>query len=266
MKTYKHIIASILIVFVAYSCEKEVEVDLRSVPPRIQIEGMVPMDMPARVRVSHTIDFSDNSGYPFLKDAVVMVSDDAGNSEVLEQDATGWYVSENLIGTVGRTYNLSVIYEGEEYTSTSRMPSQVKIDSLTMYKIKMMNYALPMIHFTDPLGAENENYRCLVYINGEQRVDFDELVASTKHTDGNVMHLILPVFAENDNADDPIQQDDEVTIEFQCLDKAAYTFFEDLGNISNSLTNPTTNIKGGAIGVFSAYSYDRMSVIAKWEE
>ncbi|WP_029902865.1 DUF4249 family protein [Prevotella sp. 10(H)] len=257
--------AIMLFLFTAYSCEKEIDVDLRSVPPRIQIEGMVPQNTLAKVRISHTIDFDDNSGYPFLKGAIVKISDDAGNSEILEQDATGWYVAETLKGVEGRTYNMSVLYEGIEYTATSRMPSQVKLDSVTTYKILAMDYAIPMIHFKDPVGKEHENYRCLLFINGEQRSDIDEITVSTEFTDGNTMHLPLPVFSDKDD-DDIIKQDDELTIEFQCLDKPSYTFFFNLSEISNSLNNPTSNIKGGALGVFYAYSFDRKSVIAKWEE
>lgn len=265
LKICKLIAVTVLFIFTAYSCEKEIDVDLRTVPPRIVIEGMVPQNTLAMVRVSQTLDFSDNSGYPFLKGAIVKISDDAGNSEILEQDNTGWYVAQELKGEEGRTYSLSVNYEGKEYTATSRMPKQVKIDSLTITKILAMDYGLPVVHFTDPVGKENEYYRCLVYINGKQRADVGEIVINTENSDGSDMHMPLTVFSSNDDVD-PIQQNDELLIEFQSVDKPSYTFFENLSQAENSLNNPTTNIRGGALGIFSAYSYDRMSIIAKWEE
>jgi hypothetical protein len=260
---YRIIIPALALLLAASSCEKEIDVDLNSVPPRIQIEGIVKQGRPAMVRVSHTLDFNDNSGYPLLKGAIVKISDDAGNSETLQQDNSGWYVAETIKGVIGRTYNLSVTYKDKEYTSTSKMPPLVKLDSLTMYKAPIMKYAFPMIHFTDPKGEANQYYRCLVYINGKQLPDMNELVLSAELVDGSPIHQFLPVFT-NDNNVDPVKQGDEILIESQCLDKGAYTFFYTLSRIDNSKTNPTSNITGGALGYFCASSIDRMTIIAEW--
>lgn len=263
IKKYSLAFPMLFITLIFCSCEKEIDVDLNTVTPRIQIEGLVKQDQLAMVRVSQTIDFNDNSGYPMLEGAIVKISDDAGNSEILKQDNTGWYVAENIKGVIGRKYDMSVIYEGKEYTSTSQMPPQVKLDSLTMYKIPVMDYALPMIHFKDPTGVTNQYYRCLVYINGKQLPDMNELVLSTEFMDGSPIHQFLPVFTHDDDVD-PIQQDDDILIEFQCLDKGAYTFFETLSRIEESLTNPTSNITGGALGYFCACTVDQMMITAKW--
>ncbi|MFR0679006.1 hypothetical protein [Dysgonomonas mossii] len=85
MKSIKNkyiiVLSALAIMLAVTSCEKEIDVDLNSVTPRIQIEGIVKQDQLAKVRVSHTLDFNDNSGYPFLKGAIVKISDDAGNTE-----------------------------------------------------------------------------------------------------------------------------------------------------------------------------------------
>jgi len=265
IKKYLIIVSSLILLFTVSSCEKEIDVDLRTVPPHIQIEGIVKQDQLAMVRVSHTIDFDDNSGYPFLKGAVVKIWDDEGNSETLQQDKTGWYVAEELKGVIGRTYNMSVVYENIEYTSVSQMPPLVKLDSLSMYKAAIMDYAVPMIHFNDPKGQTNQYYRCLVYINGKQHPDVNELVLSAEFMDGSPIHQFLPIFT-NDEDVDPIEKGDEILIEFQCLDKGAYTFFYTLSRIEDSYTNPTSNIKGGALGYFMACTVDQMTMIAEWKD
>lgn len=264
---YTTILSALALLLVVSSCEKEIDVDLHSVPPRVQIEGLVKQDSLARVRVSHTLDFSDNSGYPFIKDAIVVISDDAGNTETLKQDDSGWYVAEGIRGEIGRTYNLSVKYEDKEYTSISKMPPVVKLDSLSMYKapVHFMEYAVPMIHFTDPKGETNQYYRCLVFINGKQLPDVNELVLSAQFMDGSPIHQFLPIFT-NDEDVDPIKQGDDIRIEFQCIDKGAYTFFYTLSRIENSKNNPTSNITGGALGYFCAATVDEMSITAEWEE
>lgn len=265
----KHIrfAALAMLAVITYSCEKEVDVDLRSVPPRVFIEGYIAEDSLATVRVGHTVDFSNKGEYPMLKGATVRVWDNDGNEETLLQDAKGWYTAKTLKGKIGRTYNLSVIYDNKEYTAISKMPPHVGIDSLTMYKIPMMDYAFPMAHYTDPVGKATTYYRHIVYINGEQVPDMFEIVTTTEYMDGAPYHRILPVHTENDDkAKDLIKQGDELLVEQQCIDKGAYLFFESLSRMDNSLTNPTTNIKGGALGYFSAYSLDKKTIIAKWEE
>lgn len=263
LNKYYKIFTLIAIAFSIYSCEKEIDVDLRSVPPHIAIEGIVKQDQLAMVKVSNALDFNNNGGYPFLKNAIVKISDDAGNSETLKQNDSGWYVATTIKGEIGKTYNMSVIYEGKEYTSTSKMPPLVKLDSLSMYKIPIMEYAFPMIHFTDPKGKVNEYYRCMVFINGKQLPDVNEFAMSTEFMDGSPIHQFLPVVTHNDDVD-PIQKGDDIRIEFQCIDKGAYTFFNTLSRIDETLNNPTSNIKGGALGYFSACTIDTMKIKADW--
>lgn len=260
---YLTILAVLILLFTVSSCEKEIDVDLRSVTPRIQIEGIVKQDQFATVRVSQTLDFSDNSGYPFLKGAIVKISDDAGNSEILLQNSTGWYVGEKIRGEIGHTYTLSVIYEEKEYTATSKIPPLVKLDSLSMYKVPIMDYAIPMVHYTDPKGEINQYYRCLVYINGKQLPDMTEQVFDCEFTDGSPMHEPLAVFTY-DNDNDPVKKGDEILIEFQCIDKGAHTFFDTLSKIEDKKTNPISNISGGALGYFCASTVDQMTIIAEW--
>lgn len=260
---YKYIIAVAIISLVTTSCEKEVDVDLRSVEPRLVIEAKVIKDMYATVRLTKTKDFDANNDFPPVKGAVITITDDAGNFETLDFDeASGLYTSKKIIGVERRTYNLSVVCEGMEYTSTSKMPPLVPIDSLTTrFMFPGMDYPYPMVHFQDPIGEENNYYRHLVYVNGKKILQ-DDLVFTSKYSDGEYVRTLLSVRTPGD--DDPIENGDLITVEHQCLDKDAYTFFETLSNIDNSLNNPTTNIVGGALGYFSAFSVDKKDIIAKW--
>ncbi|PXV68773.1 uncharacterized protein DUF4249 [Dysgonomonas alginatilytica] len=263
----KHIttIAAIISLFVFTSCEKEIDVDLKSAEPKLVIEGLVTADSLAKVKLTMSKNFiSDNTFDPVLG-ALVSVSDNTGNSEILQMSDDGMYRSKNLKGVPGRTYNLKVTVEGQEYTASSAMsPHTVKIDSITMYPIPLFKYAFPMIHFQDPKGSKNY-YRELLYINGKRK-KLDEDATDTDDREGFYMSRIVPAYKENGSTEDPIKKGDTITIEHQLLDKGAYTFFETLGRISSSLTNPTSNIKGGALGYFSAYTYDRQTIIADWTE
>lgn len=262
LKKYTIALLAIISIFATYSCEKEIDIDLKSVTPRLVLEGIVKEGELARVRVSQTIDFDDNNGYPFLSGAIVKISDDAGNSETLVQNSSGWYVANSLFGVQERTYNMSVTYEGKEYTSTSYMPPQVPLDSVTITKLLFMDYGLPMVNFQDPKGETNRYYKAVVYINGKENVHVKEATLDTEHFDGFYIKQWIPVFTEKD--EDPIKKGDTISVEFQCIDKGVHDFFDTLSQ--ENPNNPTTNIKGGALGYFAAFTSEKKEVIADWKD
>jgi len=246
------------------SCEKEIELDLKFAGPIVVIEGRVQENELPKVKVSMTKDYYGDNNFPAVEGAIVTVIDDDGNSDVLSLDNSGWYVGSKIRGKVGRTYNLSVKYEGREYTSTSKMPPLVHVDSLTFFKFPVYDYAFPMVHFLDPVGKENEAYRFVLYVNGK-RPRMSEVVRSDQFIDGTYIRRLIPVFPINNDADDPILIGDNIKVEFQCIDHGAFKFFETLSDIDNSQANPTTNIKGGALGYFSAYTAETIEGIAEWD-
>ncbi|MFV0469222.1 MAG: DUF4249 domain-containing protein [Dysgonomonas sp.] len=265
----KHIFVTTIIVssLILASCEKEVDVDLRSVESRLVIEGKVVKDSLATVRLTTTKDFYDDNNFLPVTDAVVVITDDAGHGDTLAYDAISkLYRSSTIYGIEKRTYNLSVKYKEIEYTSTSTMPPLVPLDSVTLaFLYPGMDYPFPYVHLKDPLGEENQYYRFPVYVNGK-RIVKDDAAYSAEYNDGQKIVLPITVFPENNSDEDPIKQGDTILIESQCIDKGAFLYFSTLADIDNSLNNPTTNIKGGALGYFSAYSVDRKSIIAKWDE
>lgn len=262
---YIIIVAAIVSLYILTSCEKEIDVDLNSSEPKLVIEGLITPDFPASVRLTMSKDFNNDNTFDPVLGAIVSITDDKGNAETLKIDTSGIYRTINLKGVPGRTYNLKVNVDGIEYTASSTMsPHSVKIDSITMYYIPLFKYPFPMIHFQDPKGTKNY-YRELLYINGKRK-DINQDVTDTDDREGFYISRIVPAYYENGSDEDPIKKGDTITIEHQLLDKGAYTFFETLGRISSSQTNPTSNIAGGALGYFSAYSYDRQTIVADWME
>ena len=259
---------SILILFsllcLFSSCEKEVMVDLRNAPPILVIEGVVQEHYQARVRLTLSKGFYEDNEFPPLSDARIIISDDAGNEERLELDNSGWYVAQNMIGVIGRTYNLTVEYENEIYTASSKMPPCVKIDSIGLIKIPLSDIPFPILYFTDPQGEENNYYKNLIYVNGK-RVKKNNETTSAEYVDGYPIKRIIPVMTgQMEDKDEELKPGDEVMIELYSIDKGTFLFFETMGQIDNSLNNPTTNITGGALGYFGAYPMDTQSMIVDW--
>ncbi len=251
------------------SCEDIIDVDLHSVAPELVIEGAVRMGEPAEVLITKTRDFDATNDYPPVTDAVVVISDETtGARETLLPDRYGKYVAASIRGTERHTYHLSVTYEGVEYTAATYMPPRVEIDSLTLWKLPVKDIPDPQIHFVDPAGEENQYYRYILRVNGKQPLLQDRLedkVLSTENMDGLVIRLALFINYENSGRDDdPVEQGDVVTVEMQCLDKDVYRFFETLYGVGDAMANPVSNIKGGALGYFGAYSFTSKDVVMDW--
>lgn len=265
MKSIKNnyiVLLSLLsILSIMTGCEKEIDVNLNSVDPKIVIEGLVAKDSLAKIKITKTKDFDTDNIFEALKGAIVTISDNKGNSEILQQNAYGFYVSRFLRGKENVTYSLNVEVESQTFTSTSRMPELVMIDSVKMYTVPAFGYDVPMVIFYDPAGIDNY-YRNILYVNGI-RMDIGNEATDGTERPGVKVERLLPVF-DNDREDSrKIISGDTVLVELQSIDRGVFTFFDTLGRMGSSQNNPTSNINGGALGYFSAYSFDRKQIIVE---
>jgi len=263
------LLIGVLLIWTNTSCEDIIDVDLNSVEPQLVIEGNIRMGTFAEVLISKSKDFTDSNEYTLVTDAIVTISDNLGNIETLQPNEQGRYVATTIVGTERTTYQLSVKYEDVEYTSSTYMPPRVEIDELTIWKMPVKDTADPQVHFIDPPGEENQYYRFVLSVNDVRPTLRDRLrdrLISTEFVDGSA--IVQPIFIsfEANRDDDPIEQGDKVTVEMQCIDKDVYKFFETLYNVEDGLANPTSNIKGGALGYFGAYSFTSKDIVMVWED
>ena len=249
----------ILTSFVLFSCEKEIELDVNSSESQHVIEALLPFDSYASVSIVKSKNYNQDHQYPPVPSATVTLSDNTGNSEVLEFMPSGLYESRIIKGIQGVTYFLTIEIGEKIYTSLSTMPYAVQIEDLSMFHLQLMG-SFPIIRFNDPPGIENY-YRAILYINGKRMPDM--AVMDDEDTDGKMNSSFIPFDSQYNNGND-IAKGDIVFVEMQCLDKGAYTYFETLRRINMSLTNPTSNITGGALGYFSTYISSSKEIIADW--
>lgn len=265
-------ILSIAIISVSLftSCTEVIELDLNTSLTQTVIEGNIRTNGDSTlVKITQSVNFDESNNFPLVENAIVTVSDDAGNSETLIEKSPGNYSSSVFLGVSGRTYILNVDSEGKNFTSQSTIPTQVNFDSLIVEEVtgggggpgggggSGTSYRVT-IQYTDP-ASEINYYRFVEYHNGEPQSN--AFVFDDRLNNGNFVSTELVSFNRKLNSGDTL------TLEMQCIDKPVYDYFHSFGNLfggpQNSATpaNPYTNIVGSKLGYFSAHTTQSKSFI-----
>jgi len=251
------------IITVATACQKVINVDINNADKKIIIEGQVSTNtnIGSQVIISLSKNFSDDNTLNYLSGATVTIQENNGFADTLKETSPGIYTNKNILAKLNSTYNLVVNINGKMYTATSTVPAKlVTLDTLTVDNFVFGGTVNKTVRpaYLDPLGVVNF-YRFIQYKNEKQvkRVfAFDDNI-----TDGRV--VTRPFI----NPDGDLKTGDTVRMEMMCVDKNVYQFWYSLeqsadgqGN-SATPTNPTSNINGGALGVFSAETYNTRTII-----
>ncbi len=246
------------------SCTKVIDIDTNASDSQIVVQGSLPSDGDKTfVKLMKSVNFDESNNYPAVRNAVVTIVDDAGNSDILTEVAPGFYEADSIIGISGRTYNLSIQVDSKTITSTSTIPDKVTLDSIIVTEVTEGNirggaasgktYEV-LVRYTDPANTNNY-YRFIESVNGIETGDI--YVFDDRLTNGLAVESPLLKFNRQ------LKSNDVLTIEMQCIDKNVYNYFKSFGNLSggpqNSSTpaNPYTNLIGTKLGYFSAHTADR---------
>ncbi len=244
------------------SCTKVIHVPLKEADKQLVIEGIVPYGYNSypEVRISQTKSFEDDNSFVGVSGATVTILRNDRELYHLTEDSTGVYSTPLRFGFPGDTFALTVTLNGKTYTSTSTMPKQiVPLDSIWGESLTFGGKTNITIYpsYKDPPGLGN-NYRLVEYKNGVQVKHVFE--QNDELSDGLV--VTRPLI----NPDGDLAYGDEVRVELQCIDANVYKYWFSLDqsatgeNQSASPANPVTNIVGGALGYFSAYSFTSQTI------
>lgn len=256
MKTY---ILVLVILMTMSGCVDVIDLDLDDSVGMVVIDGRVPQDRIAEVKITNSIPVKSVNEFPPITDAVVEITDiTTGETEGLVQSFPGIYKTTLLTGTPGHTYQMTVKIGDDIFSATSQMPYLVKLDDLTAETAQRFGsdetYRL-IASYNDP-DTPGNNYRYVVYQNEIQSQWI--FVRNDSFTNGN--HVDQSIF----NPEIKITAGDQVRVEMQCIDDAVFNYFNGLMLLNSdrgiSPTNPTTNISGGALGYFSAYTSSELSL------
>jgi hypothetical protein len=244
------------------SCEKVVDLNLDNGESTLVVEANITnLPAPYTVQLSKTVPFDNSSIYPPVTNALVIISDNTGVVDTLTNQGNGKYITNTLQGVVGRTYSLKINSEGKEYTATSKMPQLVVLDSLRRTEIVFggtTNKTVVPV-YTDPTSLGN-NYNFILFVNGQKFKKY--FVVNDNTNNGGVSQR--PIL----DGDLEMKTGDIATIEMQTIAPDVYDYFFTLMQMGSdgpgggtTPTNPPTNIKGGAFGIFSAHTVQTKQTI-----
>jgi Domain of unknown function (DUF4249) len=265
MQYLKFMFVSIFITQMLSSCTEVIDLDLNELDPQMVVEGYInDQPGPYYVKVTTTVNFDDSNNYPPVSDAQVFISDSEGVTDTLAEVEPGLYATTFIQGKPGNTYILKVKTADKAFTSTSKMPAPVALD--TAYTDQLPGQSggenkVPVVEFRDPVGMGN-HYNITAKRDGWYLPGFYTVTDDVR--DGQV--ISRPMRANNLD----IQAGDVLLVELQCVEPAVYDYFYVLGQAagtgmgpSPTPSNPTGNISGGALGYFSAYTSSVKTIIAK---
>ena len=270
------------------SCEKDVNINLDSVPPKMVVQGVIENGQPPYVLLNTTfgffsqVDLSTVSN-SFVHDAVVKVSDGIRTITLKEYsiDTSGgnkFYVyfvdttslGNVLIGELGKTYTLTIEKDGQRYSSITKIPYPKGPDTLWFDKPSFEGAttspdALELFaDYTDP-DTPGNYVKYFTKRNGDPfypgGIFTDELVNGQP-----VKKIDLFAGTANDNSggnlDDPyfFLPGDTVVLKWCEVDKGIYDFWNTYefairsgGNPFSSPINVKTNMTNGALGSWAGY-------------
>ena len=256
-------IYSAILVFGLSSCKKVIDLDLNTAAPVIVVDGQVTNSVTAGsiVKLSYTNKVkSDNNSVP-LMGATVTIQEDNGTVYALPELSNGVYRDEGLVGIPGKTYHLKVVTNGITLTASSAMPAMVNLDSLVVEDFPVFGKTVKVVtpYYNDPKGLGN-NYNLSVFKNGRLIKDvfaFDDVFIDGKK-------VTFPLI--NSREEDEFKKGDSIEVVMNCIDYNNYKYWFSFSQSSTGSPqavpdNPVSNIKGNAIGVFGANTYQKRSVV-----
>ena len=250
------------------ACEEEIILDLDSVEPELVVEGIVAQPpFPSYVILSETEDFYEFNGGKPVTDAKVVLTSDGGQTDILTPDENGVYHVDTTFDIMpGREYSLSVEWKDKACEAHAVLPGRVEIDSLDSRTSDFAppgeeNVAVVYVYFLDD-ASQKDYYRFVFYVNGEPYEDsYGFIIIDDEIFNGEIFSFPVYLFG--------VVPGDTVVAELRHITKEMFDYYTTLDNITTSggpkgsatPYNPKSNIEGGALGYFGAYSADTGTVI-----
>lgn len=257
-------ILSLFFLFIFWSCERVIDVDLNEASPEIVIEGNLSgTDAELEVTISKTGSYFNTGPVEKVKNVRVVLENGQEHQKEAKETADGRYRIDNISLVENETYKLIVKAENKEYQAVSTLYEAVKVDSLSYEYSREARFFeggyRVLLYFSDPANTDNY-YRVKIYKNQKLFNGTDDIIVfDDSSLDGKGIQVRLrgQVFDLGDTA----------KVELLSIDKNAWLYFTTLRDMVNANpgspapANPVSNFNNGALGYFSAWSVSKKEIV-----
>lgn len=275
MKNYIFKILLPLLMFTG-SCTDVIDVDVPEAPARLVIEASMDWIKGTSgnqqfIKLSTSTPFFDNLNGTPVKGAIVSVTNNNDNSEVLFIDENnGTYSTNEFIPIMGQSYTLRILYDNEVYLATETMTPVTEITSVFQSRENGFDKdALEVnIEFNDPKGIEN-----FYLAKFQRRGDLLQTLIDVKDefTDGNKMSIFYEKLQDDDSGEREFVPGDIVDISLLGLSEQYYNYIKLLrqqsGGPGGPFSTTPAEIKGNCINETNpenyAFGYFRLTEVDK---
>ncbi|MEQ9467532.1 MAG: DUF4249 domain-containing protein [Ekhidna sp.] len=223
-------LAYISLLFLIFSCEEVVVVDLPDPQNLVVVEGWL-SDIPSNqaIRLTRSTAFSNQGSVTPIEDAEVIVQSRSGDVFRYSYTSDGYYHSDSVFGgTSGEEYRLRIVLDTLEIRSDwDQMSTRVPIENLRVESFQendpnnsdqQITIYYPKINTRDPQGIRNY-YRWIFLRNGDMITEPEPItVQDDRLFDGN----LIPNNFQNFEYD----SGDEMTVQLQAISSDAYDYLD----------------------------------------
>lgn len=250
------------------ACEHEIDFDYLTSEPKIIFDGRISNEG-VFVRISEMRPMSDSTKHHAVSDAQVWIASDDGSEEQLYYDARQecFLSSTGLTGTPGQTYTMKATVNGQRYEASSTMLAPTPVDTIFFRYVDVLNQRIYFVCIKgrDPLPDDRNYYLHRLWRgdelfrwnprSGRSSVDgvfeYDIVCNSEKDIENGI----------DDDGKIPLRDGDVINAEVMSIGRSEWEYFHSLLYGAATMSNPLTNIRGGAQGIFMAANITRPDTI-----
>lgn len=217
------------------SCEKELDFEYHDIAPVTVIEATLD-GAGADVTITFTTPMGEPMDRTHVAGAdVTLTDDDTGDTTVLPADSEGKYTAA-LSPVVGYSYTLTVMHQGKQYRSTSRMTGAVELFPLEFCWVGMPydDVAALQVSFLDKdPSIDGECYWIRLYRNGEA---YKWDLVKDSMSEGGIIHAVIPTSRRDtdEEEDDTVLFDGDImTAAVTAISPEMYDYLAALSSGSN---------------------------------
>jgi len=280
--TYRCCFILITVLLLASACTEKIDIELDSTYARLVVEGAVTTDsINHYVLLSVTSNYFSNRPSPKVQDAIVELTFGNETMQLIENGTIpGRYETPSAFrGVIGTTYELDISQldvnqdgEEEQYHASSTMTGGAELEKIEL-KYYPTSFVSGYTVFMYLYHAEEirEWFGFKLTKNSDILTDslYKYSVLSDEIFDSGYLPGLPVGFLSDDDPREALLPGDTLTFELNCIEEAYFNFVGDAQTeiagyyplFSGPPSNVVSNIDNGAMGIFAAYSIQRISVV-----